>query len=102
MAVREKAAEVVPFVVMVIMEGCTIALTIWAKTVMTDHGMSPFVFVVYTNSLTSLILLPYSLIFHRHTRSIGPTGATHLLVFIHSCAYSLVTALKSLHWCCFL
>ncbi|PQQ03955.1 WAT1-related protein [Prunus yedoensis var. nudiflora] len=34
--------EAVPFSVMVTMEGCTIILTIWAKTVMTVDGMSPF------------------------------------------------------------
>lgn len=56
--------EAVPFSVMVTMEGCTIILTIWAKTVMTVDGMSPFVFVVYTHALSSLILLLYSFIFH--------------------------------------
>ncbi|XP_048319311.2 WAT1-related protein At1g70260 isoform X2 [Ziziphus jujuba] len=60
--------EVVPFVVMVVMEGCTIALTIFAKTVMTKKGMSPFVFVVYMHALSSLILLPYSFIFHYKDR----------------------------------
>ncbi|PQP96195.1 WAT1-related protein [Prunus yedoensis var. nudiflora] len=56
--------EAVPFSVMVTMEGCTIILTIWAKTVMTVDGMSPFVFVVYTHALSSLILLLYSFIFN--------------------------------------
>ncbi|KAF3431312.1 hypothetical protein FNV43_RR26043 [Rhamnella rubrinervis] len=55
--------EVVPFIVMVTMEGSTIALTIWAKTIITK-GMSPFVFVVYTQALSSITLLPYSFIFH--------------------------------------
>ncbi|KAE8687992.1 WAT1-related protein [Hibiscus syriacus] len=53
-----------PFTVMVIMEACTIALTILAKTAMTG-GMSPFVFVVYTNAVGSLLLLPFSFLFHR-------------------------------------
>ncbi|KAM4120750.1 hypothetical protein ACJW30_03G155900 [Castanea mollissima] len=49
---------------MVTMEGCTIGLTILAKTAMTN-GMSPFVFVVYTNAFASIVLLfPYSFIFH--------------------------------------
>ncbi|XP_017970117.1 PREDICTED: WAT1-related protein At1g70260 isoform X2 [Theobroma cacao] len=56
--------EVVPFTLMVIMEGCTIGLTILAKTAITG-GMSPFVFVVYTNAIGSLLLLPLSFIFHR-------------------------------------
>ncbi|KAK7860622.1 wat1-related protein [Quercus suber] len=39
-------------------------LTILAKTAMTN-GMSPFVFVVYTNAIASIIILfPYSFIFH--------------------------------------
>ncbi|WZZ06038.1 hypothetical protein YC2023_091959 [Brassica napus] len=38
-----KVREFVPFVAMVIMEACTIALTIMAKTALTG-GMSPFVF----------------------------------------------------------
>ncbi|EOY00432.1 hypothetical protein QUC31_014281 [Theobroma cacao] len=61
---REKMGEVVPFTLMVIMEGCTIGLTILAKTAITG-GMSPFVFVVYTNAIGSLLLLPLSFIFHR-------------------------------------
>ncbi|PKI56229.1 hypothetical protein CRG98_023424 [Punica granatum] len=77
-AVRAKVLEVVPFVVMVIMEGCTIALTIWAKTVMSNYGMSPFVFVVYTNALASLILLPYSFLFHSDAR----ITITQYLVFV--------------------
>lgn len=64
-----KAMEVAQFVVMVIMEGCTIGLTILAKTAM-SNGMSPFVFVLYTNALASLILLPYSFFFHRDRLSV--------------------------------
>ncbi|KAM1065651.1 hypothetical protein FF2_020964 [Malus domestica] len=58
-----KLQETVPFAVMVAMEGCTIILTIWAKSVMTNYGMSPFVFVVYTHSLSSLFLLLSSFLF---------------------------------------
>ncbi|XP_042053441.1 WAT1-related protein At1g70260-like isoform X2 [Salvia splendens] len=47
---------------MVVVEGCIIGLTIMASTAMAK-GMSPFVFVVYTNALSSLILLPYSFFF---------------------------------------
>ncbi|XWS34849.1 hypothetical protein CRYUN_Cryun21dG0072300 [Craigia yunnanensis] len=64
---RERMGEVAPFTVMVIMEGCTIALTILAKTAITG-GMSLFVFVVYTNAIGSLLLLPFSFLFHRRER----------------------------------
>lgn len=62
--------EVVPSTVMVIMEGCTIGLTILASTVMAK-GLSPFVFVVYTNAIGSIILLPYSFIYDRNTYDIS-------------------------------
>ncbi|PON31668.1 Plant-drug/metabolite exporter [Parasponia andersonii] len=66
---KPKLWECVAFAGMVTMESCTIVLTIWAKTVLTN-GMSPFVFVVYTHALSSLILLPFSFFFHRrHHRS---------------------------------
>ena len=67
MGVRDVLGEVVPFTVMVTMEGWTIGLTILAKTAMTN-GMSPFVFVVYTNALASILLLPYSFIFQCRDR----------------------------------
>ncbi|CAD5316814.1 unnamed protein product [Arabidopsis thaliana] len=53
---------------MAIMEACTIALTIMAKTALTG-GMSPFVFVVYTNAFGSILLLPFSFFFHRNERT---------------------------------
>ncbi|GAB4839834.1 hypothetical protein Ancab_020544 [Ancistrocladus abbreviatus] len=65
MEVKGKMWEtVVPFTMMVLMEGCTIALTITANSAM-QLGMNQFVFVAYSNALSSVILLPYSLIFHR-------------------------------------
>jgi len=69
MEVKVRKQEFVPFMAMVIMEACTIALTIIAKTALTG-GMSPFVFVVYTNALGSILLLPFSLFFHRNDRSV--------------------------------
>ncbi|KAJ0678445.1 hypothetical protein HanOQP8_Chr12g0448021 [Helianthus annuus] len=51
--------EVVPCMLMVLMEFCTIGLTILASTVL-SKGLSPFVFVVYTNALASIFLLPYN------------------------------------------
>lgn len=56
---KNKSSELVAFIVMVIMEGCTIGLTILAKTAITN-GMSPFVFIVYTNALSTIILFPSS------------------------------------------
>ncbi|KAJ8758964.1 hypothetical protein K2173_003202 [Erythroxylum novogranatense] len=64
MRYRSKLAEVVPFSMMVMMEGCTIGLTILAKTAMSG-GMSPFVFVVYTNALATSLLFPFSFLYHR-------------------------------------
>lgn len=52
------------FTMMMMTEGATIALTIMAKTIMT-RGLSPFVFIAYTNALGSILLLPYSFFFHR-------------------------------------
>ncbi|WCJ21695.1 nodulin MtN21 /EamA-like transporter family protein [Euphorbia peplus] len=62
-----KIGEALPFIVMVIMEGCTIGLTILAKTAMST-GLSPYVFVVYTNALSTLFLFPFSFFFHRNQR----------------------------------
>ncbi|KAH6805240.1 hypothetical protein C2S51_030071 [Perilla frutescens var. frutescens] len=56
--------EAVPCAAMVLVEGSIIALTIMASTAMA-RGMSPFVFVVYTNILGSIILLPYSFLYER-------------------------------------
>ncbi|RVW47242.1 WAT1-related protein [Vitis vinifera] len=92
MEVRMRLWEVIPFSVMVLMEGCTVGLTIMTKTVMAK-GMSQFVFVVYSNALSSIILLPYSLIFRRTQQSfftfplltrfffLGLTGITIAQIF---------------------
>ncbi|KAK6139250.1 hypothetical protein DH2020_027005 [Rehmannia glutinosa] len=57
--VKAVLGEALPCAAMVVVEGCIIALTIMASTAMAK-GMSPFVFVVYTNALGSILLLPYS------------------------------------------
>jgi len=62
-----KTLEVLPFIIMVIMEGCTIGLTILAKTAITN-GMSPFVFIVYTNALATIILFPSSFLLNPQNR----------------------------------
>ncbi|KAI7756976.1 hypothetical protein M8C21_001528, partial [Ambrosia artemisiifolia] len=56
---RKLVGEVVPCMLMALMEFCTIGLTILASTVL-SKGLSPFVFVVYTNALASIFLLPYN------------------------------------------
>ncbi|XP_029125717.1 WAT1-related protein At1g70260 isoform X3 [Cajanus cajan] len=59
--------EALPFIVMVIMEGWTIGLTIFAKTAI-SNGMSPFVFIVYTNALATIILFPCSFLSQQEDR----------------------------------
>ena len=61
---------VLPFIIMVIMEGWTIGLTIFAKTAITN-GMSPLVFIVYTNALATIILFPCSFLTHQEDRSLS-------------------------------
>ncbi|CAJ1974315.1 unnamed protein product [Sphenostylis stenocarpa] len=72
MEAKTKMSEVLPFIIMVIMEGWTIGLTIFAKTAITN-GMSPFVFIVYTNALATIILFPCSFLSHQEDRKERPT-----------------------------
>eukprot|EP00256_Glycine_max_P035832 XP_006582505.1 WAT1-related protein At1g70260 [Glycine max] len=65
-------SEVLPFIIMVIMEGWTIGLTIFAKTAITN-GMSPLVFIVYTNALATIILFPCSFLTHQEDRKERPS-----------------------------
>ncbi|KAG9160565.1 hypothetical protein Leryth_020712 [Lithospermum erythrorhizon] len=69
--------DVLPCISMLLVEACTIFLTIAASTAMA-RGMSPFVFVVYTNALASIILLPYSFISDRDKIQ-RPLFTSHLL-----------------------
>ncbi|CAL5204002.1 unnamed protein product [Lathyrus oleraceus] len=66
-----RTSELIPFIVMVIMEGCTIGLTIFAKTAITN-GMSPFVFIVYTNALATIVLFPSSFLLNHQNRKEKP------------------------------
>lgn len=68
MEAKTKMSELLSFIMMVIMEGWTIGLTIFAKTAITN-GMSPFVFIVYTNALATIILFPCSFLSHQEDRS---------------------------------
>ncbi|XP_014522382.1 WAT1-related protein At1g70260-like isoform X1 [Vigna radiata var. radiata] len=67
MEAKTKMSELLSFIMMVIMEGWTIGLTIFAKTAITN-GMSPFVFIVYTNALATIILFPCSFLSHQEDR----------------------------------
>ncbi|KAH1125525.1 hypothetical protein AAZX31_06G117300 [Glycine max] len=69
---KTKMSEVLPFIIMVIMEGWTIGLTIFAKTAITN-GMSPLVFIVYTNALATIILFPCSFLTHQEDRKERPS-----------------------------
>ncbi|KAG5604418.1 hypothetical protein H5410_025910 [Solanum commersonii] len=62
------AQDILPCIAMVIIEMCTIFLTIMASTSMSRLGMSSYVFVVYTNALSSIILLPCSYFYHRRDK----------------------------------
>ncbi|CAN4124263.1 unnamed protein product [Withania somnifera] len=69
-----------PCTAMVIIEMCTIFLTIMASTAMSRLGMSSFVFVVYTNALSSIILLPYSYFYHRRDKIQAPLFTFPMLI----------------------
>ncbi|RZC61717.1 hypothetical protein C5167_023486 [Papaver somniferum] len=59
--------EGLPYVAMVAVVCFDVGLTTLSKAAM-DKGASHFVFVVYSNALATLILLPSSFIFHRTKR----------------------------------
>ncbi|KAJ6321812.1 hypothetical protein OIU77_011818 [Salix suchowensis] len=56
-----------PFVGMVMAECAQVGLMILSKAAMSD-GMNSFIFVLYSNALASLILLPSSFFLHRSER----------------------------------
>lgn len=57
-------SEAAPYIAMLMAECCQVGLMIISKQAM-NTGMTTFVFVSYSNALASLILLPFSLFFHR-------------------------------------
>ncbi|XP_042022779.1 WAT1-related protein At1g70260-like [Salvia splendens] len=63
-SMKTAMVEAAPCAAMVLVEGSIIGLTIMASTAMA-RGMSPFVFVVYTNILGSILLLPYCFFYQR-------------------------------------
>lgn len=72
--------DILPCTAMVIIEMCTIFLTIMASTAMSRLGMSSFVFVVYTNALSSIILLPFSYFYHRRDKIQAPLFTFPMLI----------------------
>ncbi|EOA35311.1 hypothetical protein CARUB_v10020485mg [Capsella rubella] len=95
MELKVRRDEFVPFVAMAIMEACTIALTIMAKTALTG-GMSPFVFVVYTNAFGSILLLPFSFFFHRNDRTEQSIFSWPLLVRVFFLGFTGVFMFQNL------
>lgn len=68
MGVKVAIGEMLPCTAMIIIEACTIFLTIMASTAMSKLGMSSYVFVVYTNALSFILLIPFSFLFHRRDK----------------------------------
>ncbi|XWS37380.1 hypothetical protein CRYUN_Cryun19dG0038000 [Craigia yunnanensis] len=67
MRVKSCLVELAPFAAMVAVECLDVGLTTLSKAAM-SKGMSHFVFVVYSNALASIILLPAAFIFTRKKR----------------------------------
>ncbi|GFY88316.1 nodulin MtN21 /EamA-like transporter family protein [Actinidia rufa] len=93
-AMRSMLEDVVPYMLMVAMEACTIALTILASTIM-SRGMSPLVFVVYTNALASIILLSSSFLFCKH-RTEEPLFTLSLLTRLFFLGFTGITIAQNL------
>src|ERR1044072_37760 len=71
MGLRSYLVDATPFAAMVIVEFRDVGLSTLSKAAM-SRGMSPFVFVVYSNALATLILLPSSFLINR----------SHLLLYL--------------------
>ncbi|KAM2036199.1 hypothetical protein TB2_038933 [Malus domestica] len=67
MGMKSRIWELLPFAAMVVVEILDVGLTTLSKAAMSG-GMSHFIFVVYSNALATLILLPSSFIIHRNNR----------------------------------
>ncbi|RDX61373.1 WAT1-related protein, partial [Mucuna pruriens] len=68
MRVLRNLLEWTPFAAMLVIECLDVALTTLSKAAM-SKGMNHFVFVVYSNTLATLILLPFSFFIHRYLLS---------------------------------
>ncbi|KAE8124177.1 hypothetical protein FH972_019084 [Carpinus fangiana] len=67
MGLRSNLVGLVPFAAMVVVECLDVGLTTLSKAAM-SKGMSHYVFVVYSNALATLILIPSSFIIDRNKR----------------------------------
>ncbi|CAN1852772.1 WAT1-related protein At3g28050 [Linum perenne] len=97
-----------PFAGMIMAECAQVGLMIVSKQVM-SQGMSSFIFVLYSNFLASLVILPFSLIFHSFlAQAFGyaginlssPTLATALLNLIPGFTFILAVTfrMEKLDW----
>jgi hypothetical protein len=68
MEVKRYLLECTPFAAMVIVECLNVGLTTLSKAAMSTKGMNHFIFVLYSNALATLILLPSSFLINRSTR----------------------------------
>ncbi|KAJ4973676.1 hypothetical protein NE237_006850 [Protea cynaroides] len=64
---RKNARVVMPYAGMMMVEFMDVGLTTLSKAAM-SRGMSHYVFIVYSNAMATLILLPFSLLFTRSNR----------------------------------
>ncbi|XVF09243.1 hypothetical protein REPUB_Repub07fG0075300 [Reevesia pubescens] len=67
MRIKSRLVELAPFAAMVAVECLDVGLTTLSKAAMSE-GMSHFVFVVYSNALASIILVPSTCFFTRKKR----------------------------------
>ncbi|WJX88612.1 hypothetical protein P8452_70681 [Trifolium repens] len=65
---KQYLLECTPFAAMVIVECLDVGLTTLTKAAMSTKGMNHFIFVLYSNALATLILLPSSFLINRSTR----------------------------------
>ena len=65
MGVGGRLLEWTPFVAMIMVECLDVGLSTLGKAAM-NRGMNHFVFVVYSNALATLILLPLAFFFNRY------------------------------------
>ncbi|KAJ4847067.1 hypothetical protein Tsubulata_015753 [Turnera subulata] len=75
---RITKAGALPYIGMVMAECAQVGLMIVSKVAMSD-GMSSFIFVLYSNALASLILLPSSFLFHRSSERQSPPLTASIL-----------------------
>ncbi|KAL2339679.1 hypothetical protein Fmac_007619 [Flemingia macrophylla] len=94
MEAKTKMSEVVSCIIMVLMEGWTIGLMIFAKTAITN-GMSPFVFIVYTNALATIILFPCYFLSQQEDRKERPTFTLSLFMRFLFLGFTGITMTQS-------